>query len=630
MENCKEKFNDFEPLENLKFIIKNGEIICLTPYELSQLYFKAEDSEGIDPIPEYVTINFPQFGNIKLRNFETLPLYLSEYNIFEIKSRVDEIKQMENLPEVLEDIIGEMEGNLYEIVAKEDDSSNILRQNFNLRDKVKNVLDIDNNFRKHGVDKDLYGTDDIFKNRIRLYEQKDIFYIGNIDWDSSWFVLEHRDLENGEKLWQSDWKRYIDRILPNFPYENILIAGGHICNFINRDFGPPMSGIDIDFFIYGIKDKEVANRKIEQIFEYFNQIHGIYSLNISKNCISLQLGNQLRVDIVLRLYNTKSEILHGFDLGTSAVGWDGEELLFTTLSKFTYEYQTIIVDLSRRSTTFEKRLVKYVNRTNWNLIFTDFNIDKIDDFEVIGRGENERRLYKMNYINLEIMQSQVDNEYYFTKIKSRQNFIAHNKSKSLLTQTLLKLNNKNNTDSCDYKPSSSNSHNVKCLLNDDLENIYIKITQHNDMKINGEIINDSIDMNMVKNIDEIISENYLIRHYKKIIINEKWVEDIPNYDDNDNIIKLLCVILNNQNYFSKPLDILRYIVSGKISGREVPKFLKLLVNKNIHKLKTNIEKINNIDRTELFRWNIQDPTTQLTSSINPLIKDPKDWYGKFY
>ena len=31
----------------------------------------------------------------------------------------------------------------------------------------------------------------------------------------------------------------------------------------------------------------------------------------------------------------------------------------------------------------------------------------------------------------------------------------------------------------------------------------------------------------------------------------------------------------------------------------------------------------------LISWNIQDPTTQLTSSINHLIKDTKDWYGKF-
>jgi len=626
MENCKEKFNDYEPLENLKFIIKDGEIICLTPFELSRVYFTAElqirEGNG-DPIPENITLNFPQFGNIKLRNYKTLPLYLSENNIFEIKSYIGEIKKMKNLPEVLEDIIGKGIGDVYEIVAKEDDSEKILRQTYNLRDKVNNILDIDNNFRKHGVDKDLYVIEDIFRNDLDLYENKDLFLTINKDF----------------YIWQlpsnlkTEWKTYIDEKLPVFPYENILIAGGHICSFINtNELQDKTQKSDLDLFIYGIKDKEVANRKLEQLFDYFNEIYGIYSLNISKNCISLQLAGGLdegerdgglRVDIVLRLYNTKSEILHGFDLGPSAVGWDGEELLFTTLSKFTYEYQTIIVDLSRRSTTYEKRLVKYVNKSEFNIMWYDFNIDKVDDFEKIG----EKRLYKMNYMNLEVIL--YNNEYIFTSIKSRQNFIGHNKPQSLLTQSLLKFNNNDNS-TCDYKPSNSNRHNVKCLLNDDLENIYFKITQSNNMKINGQNIIDKIDMNMVKNIDEIINENYLIEHYKKIIINNKFVQDIPNYEDEDNIIKLLCVILNNQDYFIKPFGILRYLVSGKISGRQVPKLLKNLIEQNIQKLKTNIEKINNIDRTMLISWNIQDPTTQLTSSINPLIKDPKDWYGKFY
>lgn len=633
MENCKEKFNDYEPLENLKFIIKDGEIICLTPAELAGLYFLAEkrerSSRNDTPIPEKITINFPHFGNINLRNYRTLAIYLSENNIFEIKLRSDEVRKMQVLSNVIEDMIDEFNENLYELVAKEDDTDKILPQTFNLREKVESVLEIDSNFRKHGVDKDLYTVNDLFRSDIQLFDRNDIFYITNLQYDRDMFPKEHK---KNPDFFKTEWKEYIEDLFPEFPYENILMAGGHICAMLSYSYWVSTSGIDLDLFVYGIKDKNIANRKLEQLISYFDETHGIYSLNISKNCVSLQLGNKMRIDIVLRLYNTKSEILHGFDIGAAAVGWDGEEILFTTLSKFTYDYQTIIVDLSRRSTTFEKRLVKYVNRTCYNLIFYDFNMGKIHDFEEYMDGNDLSKIYRMNYIILTTVSRFNINEVYgeyFSSIKSRQKFIPHNKPLSLISQSLLKFNNVNNTDTCDYKPSSSNSHNIKCLLNDDLENIYFKITQFGNT-INGENLYGKINMDAIKNVDKIINEEFLVEHYEKIIINDIYSDELPDYDVNDNILKVLFIILRNQNYFVKPYEILRYIVSGKISGRDVNNFLKRIINKNIRKIKKNAKKINDKDRTKLFHWNVQNPTTQLTSSINPLIKDPKDWYGKFY
>jgi hypothetical protein len=54
--------------------------------------------------------------------------------------------------------------------------------------------------------------------------------------------------------------------------------------------------------------------------------------------------------------------LHGFDLGSSAVGFDGKDVYFTTLSKFSYENMVNVVDTTRRSTTYERRLHKYLKR----------------------------------------------------------------------------------------------------------------------------------------------------------------------------------------------------------------------------------------------------------------------------
>src|SRR5690606_20981381 len=72
--------------------------------------------------------------------------------------------------------------------------------------------------------------------------------------------------------------------------------------------------------------------------------------------------DEITIQIIYRLYTSKSEILHGFDIGSSAVGYDGKYVYFTSLSKFAYEYGCNIVDISRRSTTYEQRLIKYLKR----------------------------------------------------------------------------------------------------------------------------------------------------------------------------------------------------------------------------------------------------------------------------
>jgi len=69
-----------------------------------------------------------------------------------------------------------------------------------------------------------------------------------------------------------------------------------------------------------------------------------------------------KIQIIFRLYSSISEILHGFDLGPSAVGFDGKNVWFTGLGKFAYEYGLSIVDVTRRSPTYEQRLEKYMKR----------------------------------------------------------------------------------------------------------------------------------------------------------------------------------------------------------------------------------------------------------------------------
>jgi hypothetical protein len=68
------------------------------------------------------------------------------------------------------------------------------------------------------------------------------------------------------------------------------------------------------------------------------------------------------IQVILRIYSTVSEVLHGFDLGSCAVADDGRRLYFTSASKLAFERGLNVLDLTRRRANYELRAVKYLTR----------------------------------------------------------------------------------------------------------------------------------------------------------------------------------------------------------------------------------------------------------------------------
>lgn len=150
--------------------------------------------------------------------------------------------------------------------------------------------------------------------------------------------------------------------------DNIFIAGGLISNAICGTL-QLIDKSDVDIFIYGL-DERAANKKVKEIIGLFNlYIKGMTTIiehddvHLIKNkCTISILYDRKWYQIIFRLYKTKSEILHGFDIGASSVGWDGKEVYFTSLSMFAYLTGYIIHDPSKASPTYEIRLRKYADR----------------------------------------------------------------------------------------------------------------------------------------------------------------------------------------------------------------------------------------------------------------------------
>ncbi|KAF8420188.1 hypothetical protein EV426DRAFT_634139 [Tirmania nivea] len=83
----------------------------------------------------------------------------------------------------------------------------------------------------------------------------------------------------------------------------------------------------------------------------------------TKNCVTIASQYQNRhVQIVLRLYKSISQILTGFDVNCSCVGYNGTSVFASPRALAAFMAQCNDMDLSRRSPSYESRLSKYSHR----------------------------------------------------------------------------------------------------------------------------------------------------------------------------------------------------------------------------------------------------------------------------
>jgi hypothetical protein len=78
------------------------------------------------------------------------------------------------------------------------------------------------------------------------------------------------------------------------------------------------------------------------------------------------------VQVILRRYSTDAEVIHGFDLGSSAFLWDGKQVLMTGLGRLAAEHGINVLNLDARRGSYERRLARYFKR-GFDLVLPDLN-----------------------------------------------------------------------------------------------------------------------------------------------------------------------------------------------------------------------------------------------------------------
>ncbi|KAG2370703.1 hypothetical protein C9374_014314 [Naegleria lovaniensis] len=121
---------------------------------------------------------------------------------------------------------------------------------------------------------------------------------------------------------------------------------------------------DVDMFLYGLNEEQ-ALEKIKHIIEVIkkNTKDDQVFLIRSGQSITIRTSNSIRAfQIILRLYSSIEEVLCGFDVDSCCFAFDGVNVLTTPRGRRSIIYRYNMVDTSRQSYTYEKRLYKYACR----------------------------------------------------------------------------------------------------------------------------------------------------------------------------------------------------------------------------------------------------------------------------
>jgi len=188
-------------------------------------------------------------------------------------------------------------------------------------------------------------------------------------------------------LKKKGWESIIED-LNLYHREGLFMAGGYPFSCL---FGTQTN--DVDFFLVNM-NKEGAKQTIVNFSNNYEvsgrslcyyvtknalTVQSDYGMGVSRNIngprdikyakeIERQLlkhkkrATSLTAQVIFRLYRTYSEVLHGFDIDSCCVGYDGKKIWATKRFIFSILFGYNTVNFNRLSPVYERRMVKYAER----------------------------------------------------------------------------------------------------------------------------------------------------------------------------------------------------------------------------------------------------------------------------
>ena len=396
----------------------------------------------------------------------------------------------------------------------------------------------------------------------------------------------------------------------------------------------------IEFIINSYENNKSTNDIVNYYITRNEYVTTLYVTKRDINDNNIKYDDIYKYQFIHRIYPNMSSIIGGFDLSICMIAFDGDTIYATPLGAWSNKHVSIIIDTKRRSTSFEYRLKKY-QRIGVRLIFPGLPISIITKF--VGT-EKDMRNNMMNEIYNTI------NKYgYETEFKIEKS-IHKPSGKFQLTDDLLPYFKLHNYYDCNYINSNPKSdfnlsliqglrtkpfdhNNIEDRFIDKISDYDYSYTHLNCLqRINSQQLR-SDKLNLVCSIIKISDTSNLHKILIDDIDNPNLMFDdevIEHYKTRTEKIKKIYSLIDpwevNQNFYRL----------SKYFGKLTPEVVKIQHTDEYYKYRDMmIEKMKvnaNICKEKLkgIKWITQNPGRQWTSSINPIIADPREWYGKHY
>merc|ERR1712137_586980 len=188
-----------------------------------------------------------------------------------------------------------------------------------------------------------------------------------------------------QSSFESNWKAWTENQFAGMNWDNVFVAGGAVLACMQPDFSTstelnnPFHSADIDIFLYGLTPSQ-ANQKLKDIYQVVKRNSGNSGSVIRTQHAVTILGEYpyRHTQIILRIYKSPAEVLMGFDIDSCCVGYDGQRVLALPRARRALTKRHNLVDLSRRSLTYETRLHKYSQR-GFGVWVPGFDESKVND-----------------------------------------------------------------------------------------------------------------------------------------------------------------------------------------------------------------------------------------------------------
>lgn len=463
----------------------------------------------------------------------------------------------------------------------------------------------------------------------------------------------------------------------------IAVCGGILTRVLNLNHrnSRDLEGRDVDIFFYNTNEEEAteilidcvalitsaaaqSDKNIEVRVEHRMNITNII---VTKKEITDNEGNQGEIHYIYqfihRVYPTLDSIIGGFDLGPCMLAFDGKYIYGTSLGAWSIAKKAIIIDNTRRSTSFEYRVIKYKS-IGYDIIFPGLLLNKniycpcCRDSELIKSQKLSQLRQFMKVLgmsfDLEYDERPTNQRIWVSeqetiKLKSERNstmfeLTLHTYIKNDHTEPLISLGGSpvfmtlyDTLPASILNRHSDYSHlncptellplaNASMLRCNNLDGVIAYIS------IRCGVGNKSPNLTTHGNVLTNTMANYTnIRNkFMEIVANPIIEVDISNYQKR--VIEYVKSNLIDRIARSTREDISLFAEFvpqiRQCPSRHLDKFCEEIMYKLLSRIEENV----NLCKQRLtgIKWIVQNPSRQWTSSINPIILNPRDFYGKHY